>query len=125
MKRDMDLIREILLEIEAHPEPWGDIKIKIQGSSPEEVSYHVKLLYQAGLIEAIDLSSMGNFVWVPQSLTWQGHEFLSASKDISTWRRASRLVLEKTGGLSLELLKFTLMELLKPAVQEGVKQLFT
>ena len=59
MKRDFDLARTILLAIEANEEATGHSWItlgKINGYSQEQVSYHVRLLNQAELIEAIDLS---------------------------------------------------------------------
>jgi hypothetical protein len=42
MKRDMDLIRQILLVIEAHPEPYSwDVLLDIPGYSEKEICYHV------------------------------------------------------------------------------------
>ena len=54
MKRDMDLARQILLKIEEYPDPTGWVDIIIEGYSDQEISYHIKLLYQAKLIEAYD-----------------------------------------------------------------------
>ena len=60
MKRDMDLIREILLKIEDYPgSDMGDIP-KIEGYSEAEIYYHVWLLYDAGLIEAYNASAGGD-----------------------------------------------------------------
>ena len=44
MKRDMDLARNILFEIEKYSEPNGWTEIKIENYSQEEISYHIKLL---------------------------------------------------------------------------------
>lgn len=116
MKRDMDLIRKILLAIEAHPKPdnWGvPIDLAIKGYSPEGISYHIKLLAQAGLVEAKDASTMGKYQWRASSLTWAGHEFLEASRDDTLWEKAKKLVLEKTGTLTFEGLKLALMEVIR------------
>lgn len=118
MKRDMDLIRKILLAIEAHPKPdsWEKpIDFNIEGHSSEEISYHLKLLAEAGLIEAKDVTTIGKYEWRANCLTWQGHEFLDASRDESRWKKAKRLVFEKTGGLSFEMLKLALVEGMKAA----------
>lgn len=48
MKRDMELARQILQQVEDHPEPIGFVTLTIPGRTPEEVFYHVKLLAQAG-----------------------------------------------------------------------------
>lgn len=53
MKLDKDLVREILLDIEANdasPDSWIDLAIDNHGKA--EVSYHVMLLHEAGFIVA-------------------------------------------------------------------------
>lgn len=52
----------------------------------------------------------GEFDCVVNSLTWAGHEFLEASRDDSRWEKVKRLLLEKTGGLSFEVLKAGLVQ---------------
>lgn len=64
MKRDMDLVRKILLALEAHPEPWDWFELKIDGHSGVEVSYHLKLISQAGLIEASERKRPDIFQWI-------------------------------------------------------------
>jgi hypothetical protein len=44
-----------------------------------EVSYHVMLLHEAGLIHAFDFSGDEFTDWRPAYLTWEGHEFLEAA----------------------------------------------
>ena len=113
MKRDMDLIRKILLRIEAHPKPFSwDVPLDIPDYPENEVYYHVKLLEKAGLIEAhikVALNGSVGYCMV-NSLTWEGHEFLEASRDDSRWEKVKRLVLEKTGSLSFEVLKACLVQ---------------
>jgi hypothetical protein len=62
MKRDMDLIREILFKIEDAPEATGIgwVDVNIEGRSHEQISYHVVLLAEAGLVEAQDLTNSGS-----------------------------------------------------------------
>ena len=78
----------------------------------QEVTYHVKLLEEAGLLEIRDLSNLSGLQYYPTRLTWAGHEFLDAARDDSRWQKAKRLVIEKAGSLSFELLKQALMKLL-------------
>ncbi|MFK9098255.1 DUF2513 domain-containing protein [Pseudomonas guariconensis] len=87
MKLDKELIREILLAVEAHDDPQGWMDLRIEGRSSEEVSYHVMLLDEAGLISGIDLGSIGHFEWQPRRLTYKGHEFLDSVRDPEIWRR--------------------------------------
>ena len=110
MKRDVDLIRAILFEVEKFPEPDGFIPIEFEDHIQIEVSYHVKLLYQAGLIEAYDLSGAGsNFEWQAGSLTWEGHEFLDAARDDTRWNSTKNMIAEKVGSLPFEVLKQVLL----------------
>ena len=112
MQRNMDLIREILLVIEESDEtPLGWITFSLPGRSNNEISYHVKLLYEAGLIEAIDASSMGpdGFDWKAKSLTWHGHEFLDAARDNTIWAKVKAKVAAAVGTTSVEVM----LELLK------------
>ena len=122
MKRDMDLARKILFEIEACEDPLGPTDdLKIDGYSDQVVSYHVKILAEAGLLEAEDVSEMGTDgfrVWA-KSLTWQGHEFIEAARDETHWRKTKKLVSEKGGGLMFEVLKFALTQGVKSQLFPG------
>lgn len=113
MRRDMDLVRNILFEIEKSPYTgrWADIKI--EDRSPGEVSYHVMLLHQAGLIDATDITSLDGPAWKAKNLTWQGHEFLDTCRNEGLWKDAKEVMLEKSEGISFELLKQVLIELLR------------
>jgi DNA-binding transcriptional ArsR family regulator len=95
----MDLIRTILLEMEENQNPNAQIKLKAVGYSPEHVSYHVKILKQAGLVDAVDASSFGGIEWIPTSLTWQGHEFLEATRNEGVWQKLKAQL--KDRGMSL------------------------
>jgi hypothetical protein len=113
MKRDMDLIREILIKIEEFPKhDMADIP-KIEGYSDVEIYYHVMLLAKAGLIEAYDSSGGSQLIWFPKRLTWDGYEFLEAARDNTRWDNAKKFVLDKTGGIAFEILKAYLFQKMK------------
>jgi len=116
MKRDMDLARSILLALEESNSNQGWVDIKIEGHAPEEVWYHIMLLHEAGLIKALDVGSFGRDEWKAERLTWAGHEFLESSRNEGIWKRAKKIVAEKAGGLTFEVLKQVLIQLGKEAV---------
>ena len=107
MKRDMDLARRILLDVEECKEAVGGspIHIECEGHSEEEVSYHVKLLEQAGLLDIVEHSDSNGMMCIPTRLTWAGHEFLDATRKDSLWQKVKSVALEKTGGLGFEVIK--------------------
>ncbi len=115
MKRDMDLIRKILFEIEKWPLNGGGSNLEIQEYSTEEVTYHVMLLVEAGLIKAYDVSSMSGPAFIPERLTWQGHEFLDAARDDNRWNKAKD-AMGKAGGFVFEVAKALLISYLSNQV---------
>ena len=116
MKREMELIRQILLEIEKRPYDQGLIDLEIPGYTSSQVSYHVLLLKDAGLIEAIDFSTFAGPDWRPSRLTWQGHEFLDASRDEGRWQKALDIMKDKAGVIAFDVLKELLIQLMRNSV---------
>ena len=112
MKRDMDLVRLILLEVEEQPLTGKWLDLEIDGFTREEIIYHVMILHEAGLLKAINLSSGNGIDWKPMRLTWDGHEFLEAARDDSRWQKAKSTMMEKASGITFEVLKQLLMRLM-------------
>lgn len=114
MKRNMDLIRELLLQLES-----SSYLENISGHTPEEITYHVSLLEDAGLLtqEFYKNPYLSGFPFLEGiRITWAGHEFLDASRKMSLWETAKKVTLEKTGALSFEVLKAVLVQLGKDAI---------
>ena len=62
-------------------------------------------------MEAEDLSkSTQNMKWRAKCLTWEGHEFLEASRNQGTWDRAKETLAEKSVGMSFDIVKGLLIE---------------
>jgi hypothetical protein len=120
MKRDMDLVRAILMEVEKVPFDGGSHQVQVEGRSVAEISYHVMLLHRAGLIDALDLSADEYPLWRPMWLTWDGHEFLDAARDQTRWTKAKDKVMSTTGALAFEALKMVLGALTKQALTGGM-----
>ena len=106
MKRNWDLIRKILLKLEEKADSTSWLQDdEIKGYDSQTVSYHYKLLTDAGLIESIDLSNMSEISYAALSLTWQGHEFLDKIKNESVWNKVKSTVQSKSLDLSFEVIK--------------------
>lgn len=101
----MDLVRAILITLEETGSASKMQQFSIAGISDEVLSYHTKLLHQAGLIEAHDGSGVNEFKWYPISLTWDGHEFIAIAKNDTIWKKTTSQLAKKTDGLSFEILK--------------------
>lgn len=103
MKRDMDLIRGILLAAEEGTDTI-DVQEGIAGieATAEELEYHLNLMRQADLIN-VDAVSLGGAYFL-QGLTWAGHDFLDTIRDPEVWKRTKDGA-SKVGGWSFGLLK--------------------
>ena len=118
MKRDMDLVRNILLKVECTTNTRGimDVDEFNDGRhSDEQIYYHLNMMGQADLI-VVEYLKHGAVLNV-RALTWQGHEFLDAVRNESSWVQAKEKVLKATGGLSFEGLKIALTQLMKHALE--------
>jgi hypothetical protein len=159
MKRDMDLIRQILLKTEEMPfwkaestgleiedtlswrekstgpnirriEDYRDTDgfldlgkyLGIEGYSTEKISYHVKIIAEADLIEQVEIPAnqvyaeyAGTIVYIPTGLTWWGHEFLEAVKDDARWRKV-KSIMGKTGGFVFQVASSVAIKLLEGQV---------
>jgi hypothetical protein len=100
MKRNMDLIRQILLAVEANASGYMPCELNIDGFSEEEIAYHTCLLKEAELIDGVESESRGGREIAPIRLTWAGHEFLDASREPTRWKEAKEAI-GKIGGASL------------------------
>lgn len=126
MKLDKDLVREILLAIEASiNDPKQRIELVLANRSAREVSYHVLLLTEAGLILSQDAAYLASAesIWQPTRLTYKGHEFLDTVRDGEVWRR-TKAGAEQAGvsglGVLLELGKAYGKEMLKEKLGIGL-----
>ena len=113
MKRDIDLVRKILLAVEQGEGVIGyDTELEVEGYSREEIDYHIEIMGEAGLLVAsIQRFMGGEYVVNLERMTWEGHEFLDAARNESFWSQAKAKALETTGGLGFEALKAFLLQL--------------
>jgi len=113
MKRDMDLIRKILIRIEKYPHfpevsaGKPEIPMEFDEYSQEEVYYNLNLLSQAGLVNS-DHGNTYSYRFV-HGLTWQGHEFLDLMKKDTLWKKAKD-AMKETGGMAFQVLMRILIE---------------
>jgi len=99
----MDLVRAILLQVEEKSIGLGCPELSLPGYTSEAIAYHVMLLKEAGLLEAIDLSNnIHGLSFKPKRLTWKGHEFLDAVKSDTVWNKVKTTVVEKGASLTLD-----------------------
>ena len=110
MKRDLDLARQLLLDIENR---GADCSMSVLRSGPdhelqERIRYHLRLLIDANLLQEVDRTSSG----IPcVRLTHDGHELLELARSESRWVEAKSVCQDRIGGLSLSLIRKVLLKL--------------
>ena len=109
MKRDMDLVREILIAIEEENLDLNDLEY-----DQDQIYLHVELMKEYGLVEAVIIRIRDIIeICSVKRLTWEGHDFLESARDESIWDQAKKKCLEGTGGLAIETLKACLVHVAK------------
>lgn len=108
MKRDLDLIREILLAAESN-RPGEDLNHNSVdlGESIDVVAAHVELLVDAGYVDAHVSKdhAYGYRKWFVYRLTMQGHDYLDSVRDPEIYRETKSRLKKVGGTASLEVVK--------------------
>lgn len=107
MKRDVDLCRQLLFDLEAHgPDCAVNVlRTGIVGDADDRVRHHLRLLIDSGFVKEVDRTTNG---LACVRLTNSGVELLEVCRCDRRWRDAKQIVLERTGGLSLTVLRAVL-----------------
>lgn len=118
MKRDLDLCRQLLADIEGHGPDCAVTALRpgVSGEAEETVRYHVRLLIDAGMVKEVDRPTGG----VPcVRLTNTGHEMLELAHSEARWREAKWVVGERTGTQSLSVIRSVLAKWAFEAATRG------
>lgn len=109
MKRDLDLIREILLEIEKENTPNVSVenlfKKDFKKDSEDILSEHILLLSEADFIDSMhETLENGKMIFVGNvRITWKGYEFLEQIRNDSIWKEAKQ-ILSKTNSFTIPII---------------------
>lgn len=116
MKRDMDLIRAILLEAESASADQA--VARMEGWSDSDFAYNVDLMKQAGLVEAAVAKASGGIPVTARvySLTWEGHDLLDSIRDETVWNRTKAALVDTAGTAGLEIVKALAVSITRAAL---------
>ena len=103
MRRDSDLIRAILLAIEADDRCEVLNLPEIDGFSDEAVHFHARLLVEKGFLRTYFPERNGSQPWVCIRITWEGYDFVDNIRDPIVWRKVKHSA-AKVGSWSIETL---------------------
>ena len=121
MKRDMDLIRSILVLTEEQPAGGLVRDFSSLGADHQTVVEHVRLARDGGLLEAKILDSLsGRGSAIVIRLTPAGHDFLAQARQPVLWNKAKETARKAGVGITVEVLKTLLSHLAIAAVTKAI-----
>jgi hypothetical protein len=89
MKRDLELIRKLLIFFDEKEDPQMVEVPPIPEYDEPTIKYHLVLLYEAGYLSCESVrsgTSKDRVIYVvPFELTWNGHEFLEKIRNPFVW----------------------------------------
>ena len=139
MKRDMDLIRSVLLELERQTPDLTDGNFGFDhaataahlDTSLEQLGQHLNLLYQAGFVEGwvsrgkiaahsserrqVDHDYIVHVM--PRGLTWRGYEYLETIRDPEIWKKTKSGAL-KIGSFGVDTIKALALGFIKQKIKQ-------
>jgi len=119
----MDLIRDLLLRLEALPIGVGEAHLLmvtgpplvLAGEDANEIFYNMQLLANAGFLDLTGGQPAVGFGI--KGLTWHGHDFLDSVRDPEIWRRTKEGA-QRAGGFTVELLGDLAKGLIKTQIEK-------
>jgi hypothetical protein len=104
MKRDMDLIRLLLLEIASNNDTYGIDSPVIDGYSEGQIAGHLKMLLDGGLIEVKNVAEewQQEDLYGGINLTWDGQDFIDAAHPEPLWTKAKETLVTSGIGFTMQ-----------------------
>ena len=116
MKRDFDLIRDIMLRIEASDKEsfFTDDFLDLTNDE-RKLCYNIHLMYEAGLIEASEISIPGNLMpeyriyWLSNT----GGDFLGDIRNQSIWLKTKSTLENFGSSVAIDMVSYIAKNLIK------------
>jgi len=108
MHRDWELVRRILLATDAAAPGERLAERHFPGEEPANLFEHVRMLKEAGYIEAVVSASKtgrGGGMFLIDRLVWDGHDLLAKMRSDTWWSKIKTAAAAKGLPLTFELVK--------------------
>lgn len=121
MRRDIDLIRVMMLAVEKADEPVNVDAFADDAHPRELCAYNAALMAEAGLADCLIKRSMsGEIVYAEiHGLTWAGADWLDAVRSKSLWKQVKMKVAGAVGSASFDVLKQVACQLALKALSQA------
>lgn len=127
MKRDMELCRLILLEMEQNDRlDITDINdMELKGYTLDQIIYHCRLLYEHGFIKECVISCvLGKVVtFIVEGLSWEAHDFIASIREDTIWNKTKDVITQKGLPMAIDVVKEVSQAVITSMVQGTIKGL--
>lgn len=119
MKRDMDLVRKILLQIEEEYVSTALFDIDIAGYEKETIAYHCKIMHEAGMVSGYSpfYADGKLYSFRVSGLTWEGNDYLDKVRDDSMWKKTKDIIKKQGLPLIIDTIKSITSAIITAATQ--------
>lgn len=110
MRRDMELVRYILITVGDADGPVDMLSRLPEGITAQVMGYHVELLAAHGLIDADPPKKdmCGDYLYITvNGLTWDGEDWLESTQDHRVWTKAKEVIAKSAGSVTFQVIKDT------------------
>lgn len=123
MKRNMDLIRKILVKIEDTVDNAIVYNPEIEGYSNEQISYHCSILYEGGYISKYgSLEGSGEIEdFGVGRLTWEGHDLLDKIRSETVWKKTKDTITNQGLPMIVDVVKDISTSIISAMVEGAIK----
>jgi hypothetical protein len=105
MKRDFDLIRKILLNVEENHDGGIEIIETFEDYDNLTLMFHYELLIDIGLLKGSVLRvNTGEGHCICKGLTWFGYDYLAKIKDETVWKKTKKTIREQGVEFTIEII---------------------
>jgi hypothetical protein len=123
MKRDLDLIRDILVDVENwnNPQPIFLEGMSYAGKNKQEIGYQIDLLNDAGYIDAPIIKGGQGVTYETAAIlrmTMAGHEYLDSVRSPEVWTKTKKSLEKVGGGAALDVIKDIASKILAELIKQ-------
>lgn len=120
MKRDLDLVRALLLRVEAADGSLCETDFEFKNYSSKQVDYHLELLIEKGFLDGKVSRDWGRTIVNVQihGVTWDGQDYLDTIRDDDLWKKIKKAIKAVTDTTTFEVTK-------QVATQVAIKQILS
>lgn len=119
MKRDMDLVRYILMEVEKADAPLPFEHFIATDRTMDCVAYHIMMMEHHGLVDTTTFLADNDYYHASiKALTWDGCDYLDAIRSDSVWKKTKELISSAAGSTTVGVIK----QVAELVVIQSVKQ---